>query len=177
MSIYKPTRLYIKSITRVDGSVIKYFGKSTSQDIYSYTGSGKLWLDFIKKYGKDSIVTEWVSDWFTDPQEISNYAIQFSIDNDIVNSELWANLKLENGLDGGMLSESSKQILSKKQSGKYTGGTTNRIWINDGIRQACIPNLDSIPDGWVRGRLRGRCGKLFSKKYQPRFLLDTSGLE
>lgn len=167
MSIYKPTRLYIKSIIRTDGSIIKYFGKSTLHDIQSYTGSGRLWKDFIKKYGKSSIVTEWVSDWFIDPQEIMAYAIHFSMENDIVNSQEWANQKLENGLDGGLLSTRSKQILSEKAKGRYTGGTTGKIWINDGVHQSCISSNDNIPNGWIRGRLAGRCGKLFTKEYQP----------
>ena len=168
-SKFKPTRLYIKSIERVDGSVIKYFGKSTAEDIFSYTGSGKIWRDYIKKYGKHSIKTEWVSEWFYDKNILQEFALKFSSDNNIIESSLWANMKLENGLDGGLVSEESKKILSKKQLGRKTKGTSGKIWITNGIYQLCVNHDYIIPEGWFKGRAPGKCGKLFSKNYQPRY--------
>ena len=99
MTIYtpiQPTYLYIKqhSITG-----LKYFGK-TSGDPYKYNGSGKHWKTHIKKHGKEHVKTLWVSELYHDTS-ISDYALQFSIKNNIVESKQWANLKPENGLDGG----------------------------------------------------------------------------
>jgi hypothetical protein len=98
-SIYTPitpTYLYIKqhSITKK-----KYYGKTTNLDPYTYNGSGPYWVRHIKKHGKEHIVTLWVSDLYYDTS-IVEVALQFSADNDIVNSKEWANLKPENGLDG-----------------------------------------------------------------------------
>ena len=93
---YKPTRLYIK-----ESNGLKYFGKSTKDNIHDYPGSGKFWIKHIKKHGKHTIKTIWISEWFTCPYKLQDYAIKFSKDNDIVHSEEWANLIAENGLSGG----------------------------------------------------------------------------
>ena len=91
-----PTYLYIKqhSVTKK-----KYYGKTT-RDPYTYNGSGKHWSRHIKKHGKEHIVTLWVSELYHDTS-IVEVALQFSSDNDIVNSKEWANMKPENGLNGG----------------------------------------------------------------------------
>jgi len=93
---FKPTRLYIK-----ESMGLKYFGKSILQNIDHYTGSGKRWRNHIKKYGKHTIKTIWVSDWYTTPESIQDFAISFSKEHNIVESEEWANLIAENGLSGG----------------------------------------------------------------------------
>lgn len=95
MSIYL-TFLYIKqhSITG-----LKYFGKTT-RDPYTYNGSGKHWKLHIKKHGKEHVETLWVSEPFIDSVLISEYALAFSKENNIVESKDWANLIEENGLDG-----------------------------------------------------------------------------
>jgi hypothetical protein len=111
---FKPTRLYIKKLVG-----IYYFGKTSVNDIGNYTGSGKLWKDRIKKYGKDKIETLWVSDWYYDPTEILEAASQFSLENDIENSPLWANLKLENGIDGGYPGHLGCQKISKSLKGNH----------------------------------------------------------
>jgi hypothetical protein len=111
-----PTYLYIKqhSITG-----LKYFGKTT-QDPYTYNGSGKHWTNHIKVHGKEHIVTLWVSEPYTDTS-IAEFALKFSAENDIVNSDEWANLIPENGLDGGSekgrkLTDETKAKLRKPRS-------------------------------------------------------------
>jgi hypothetical protein len=97
MTIY-PTVLYIKqhSITK-----LKYFGKTTSKNPLKYKGSGVDWRLHLKEYGSEHIITLWVSEPFTDSIVISEFALAFSKDNNIVESDLWANIIPENGLDGG----------------------------------------------------------------------------
>jgi len=111
-SIYTPitpTYLYIKqhSITKK-----KYFGKTT-RDPYTYNGSGKYWCNHIKKHGKEHIVTLWVSELYYDAS-IVEVALKFSVDNDIVNSDEWANLIPENGLDGGASGEKPSEETKAK---------------------------------------------------------------
>lgn len=91
----EPTYLYIKqhSITS-----LKYFGK-TSQNPHTYMGSGKYWKSHIKKHGQRHVQTLWVSEPFTDTS-INDVAVTFSIENNIVESNEWANLEIETGLDG-----------------------------------------------------------------------------
>jgi hypothetical protein len=98
-SIYQEipkTYLYIKqhSITG-----LKYLGKTTNADPYAYNGSGKYWIPHIKKHGKEYIQTTWVSEPYFDTSIIEE-AIRISIENDVVKSDEWANLQIENGIDG-----------------------------------------------------------------------------
>ena len=110
VSKFKPCRLYIKELEGM-----KYFGK-TSRDPYKYTGSGIVWKDRIKKYGKANIKTIWVSDWFYDPQTIQEYALKFSKDNKIVESSEWANLRAENGINGGIFVNPGYEGAGKKSA-------------------------------------------------------------
>lgn len=110
--------LYVKqhSITG-----LKYFGMTRKIDPFSYKGSGLYWRRHIKKYGNDSIKT--LEIWgFDDIQICSKFALNFSIENNIVNSIDWANLKIENGLDGGTNSsdftDEWKKNISKSLKGK-----------------------------------------------------------
>jgi len=101
MSIYteiQPTYLYIKkhSITG-----LKYFGKTSKKDPYKYLGSGKYWKKHIKKHGKQFVETLWVSELYYDTS-IIDHALHFSNENNIVLSDDWANLVMENGIDGGV---------------------------------------------------------------------------
>jgi len=91
--------LYIKqhNVTR-----LKYFGKTAKKDPYKYVGSGTYWKRHIKLHGIEHVSTLWVKQ-FTSLESCSEYALQFSLDNDITESTEWANLKPENGLDGGSL--------------------------------------------------------------------------
>lgn len=91
MSIF----LYVKT-HRITG--LKYFGKTTNDDPYSYKGSGKHWRRHIAKHGYD-VDTEIVGA-FDNIDEASVFALNFSKVNDIVNSQMWANLIEENGIDG-----------------------------------------------------------------------------
>lgn len=96
--MFKPTRLYVKR-HRLTG--MRYFGKTVREDIYEYAGSGTYWTRHINKHGIDHTVTDWVSDWFYDVEEIKDFALSFSELFDIVESDEWANKKPEDGLDGG----------------------------------------------------------------------------
>lgn len=91
---------------------MKYFGKSVRDDIEKYLGSGKHWLRHVNKHGKEHVITEWISDWFYDKENIKEFALKFSRDNNIVESDCWLNLKPEDGLNGGSLSESGKNKIS-----------------------------------------------------------------
>jgi hypothetical protein len=114
MNIYTPTRLYVK---RHSMTGLRYFGKSIRKDIEKYKGSGTRWYNHIGKHGRKHVVTEWISDWFYDKEEIQSFAISFSEIFDIVESGEWANLIVENGLDGGyILPEERRKEVGKKIS-------------------------------------------------------------
>jgi hypothetical protein len=108
MSIY----LYIKT-HQITG--LKYFGKTTKKDPYSYKGSGKHWLNHLKKHG-NHVNTE-ILGYFTQ-NEVESIALKFSHDNNIVESKEWGNLKPENGLDGGNHSKECKEKISIALKGR-----------------------------------------------------------
>lgn len=92
---FRPTYLYVKqhNITK-----LKYFGKTTSNDPYRYGGSGVRWKRHLAKHGND-VSTVWCK-LFTNVHELVGYALNFSIKNNIVKSDEWANYIMENGIDG-----------------------------------------------------------------------------
>lgn len=109
--------LYIKTHNKTG---LKYFGKtSNDRDPEKYAGSGKYWLRHLRKHGKD--LSTKILGVFDDPIKCSEFAIKFSRDNNIVESDEWANLREENGQDGAPVghvgsqpSELSRKIVSKK---------------------------------------------------------------
>ena len=112
----KLTHLYIKQHS-VTG--LKYFGKTTKEDPVSYLGSGIHWKRHIKKHGTEHVKTLWYQS-FQDKKSLVDYATKFSKENNIVESKEWANLKEENGLDGGMEKGwwSEKQLEYNRQKAK-----------------------------------------------------------
>lgn len=95
MSIY-PTVLYVKRHKKTD---LKYFGKTTRKNLESYNGSGKYWKRHLNQHGED-VETIWASEEFHDAEDLTDFALLFSELFDIVNSDQWANLVPENGIDG-----------------------------------------------------------------------------
>lgn len=127
---FYPTYLYIKqhSITG-----LKYFGKTVGNEKYlleTYKGSDNYWLNHLRIHGRQYVTTTWFK-LFTNKDELVAYASFFSKEEDIVNAKdangkkIWANEKLENGLDGGTPglyhSEEYKQQQSARMLGKNKG--------------------------------------------------------
>lgn len=115
----RDTYLYVKQHT-VTGKL--YFGKTTKYDPNKYLGSGKYWKNHIKKHGAEHVITKWVSEPFTDKEELVEFALSFSELYDIVESQEWANLKPENGIDGNpagiKFSEEHRRNISAAKLGK-----------------------------------------------------------
>ena len=87
--------LYIKT-HRITG--LKYFGKTEKDDPISYWGSGIRWRRHLMKHGYDCDTEIYLQS--EDRNYIIREALRFSRAYDIVNSDLWANLREENGVDG-----------------------------------------------------------------------------
>ena len=174
---FKPTRLYIKEL-----SGVKYFGKTFLNDVEKYTGSGKIWRDRIKKYGKENIKTLWVSDWYYDPAELQEVALLFSKENKIVESKEWANMHPENGLNGGYayLSDTFQQYIktrdlannpnyiegiknrdmskvSQMRKGRCLATELNLKWYNNGVESIYVTE-GTQPKNFIPGRII-KCGR------------------
>jgi hypothetical protein len=150
MSIYKPTWLYIKQHNQTG---LKYFGKTVAANPEKYPGSGIRWSNHLKVHGND-VTTVW-SKLFESEDELKTYALQFSVENDIVKSPEWANLIFENGMDGfpigvntGPKTEQTKQKISEANKGRKRSAKTCsqmsashmglKVW-NAGIKTGPLP--------------------------------------
>ena len=122
MEKFTPTTLYIKKHLVTN---LRYFGKTCKQDPYTYLGSGKHWLKHLKAHDKDHVVTLWVSEIFTDRDDLMEFAEFFSDFFDIVKDRSWSNQRIENGIDGAPYGN-SVSIASKEKMSK-----TNTIIFND----------------------------------------------
>jgi hypothetical protein len=103
----KETYLYIKQHS-ITGML--YFGKTTKNP-ETYLGSGKYWKTHITKYGTQYVETVWYC-LYTDKNILTEFATRFSKLNDIVNSNQWANLAIENGTDGGRRKNNHLKVLN-----------------------------------------------------------------
>ena len=126
MAEFTPTWLYIKQ--HVDTG-LKYFGKTTRKDPIKYLGSGVRWTHHLNKHGKN-ITTTWAQ-LFNDKESLVKYATVFSIENNIVESAEWANLKAEDGLMGGnhnrFTPEGRKTLSKKGKNHRHTEETKNKL--------------------------------------------------
>lgn len=89
--------LYVKTHNKTG---LKYFGKTKLDDVHSYPGSGVYWTKHLKKHGRD-YTTDIVAQFNENELDaLKDFAVNFSIENNIVNSNEWANFTIETGLDG-----------------------------------------------------------------------------
>lgn len=134
MTNFKPTYLYIKT-HQITG--LKYFGKTTN-DPYRYYGSGIYWLRHLREHGY-KIDTE-VIGLFHNYNECKEFAINFSIKENIVESSNWANLRIENGLDGGDTGRTNYTPLSTETRIKISEKNKGKSPYNKGTKGLCPGN-------------------------------------
>ena len=111
---------------------LKYFGKTTryftTQELQSkYHGSGTYWKRHLKKHG-DDVTIEIYGIYNID--EVNEVALRYSEENNIVKSKEYANLIIENGLDGGkQTDEITKRIIANtdRESAEKKRQKTNMI--------------------------------------------------
>lgn len=101
--------LYVKTHNKTG---LKYFGK-TERDPMRYRGSGLYWLRHLAIHGYD-VTTEIIAQ-FEDQEECTEFAIKFSEYHDIVKSESWANLRIENGADGAPIGNPGHEFTEEER--------------------------------------------------------------
>ena len=120
MNDFTSTVLYIKkhSITN-----LRYFGKTCKQDPYEYLGSGRHWLKHLRAHSKEHVDTIWVSDIFTNRDDLIEFAEFFSEFFDIVKDRSWSNQRPENGIDGApfgsIVTNETRDKISKTNSALF----------------------------------------------------------
>jgi len=106
----KPVYLYVKK-HNVTG--LLYFGRTINPDPSKYLGSGQHWRAHLNTHGKD--ISTIFFEKFDSLEDAKEFATFFSEEFDIVKSEKWANLIIEDGTHTG----SNKGVpMSSKQKQK-----------------------------------------------------------
>ncbi len=108
---------------------LKYFCKTTKSNPFNYEGSGVYWSRHIKKHSYKPVYTIVVGEYEDDDPKLIEDAVEFSLANNIVESVEWANLEIENGINGRPIKWSREQVKkivplfsSRKQvESKYPG--------------------------------------------------------
>lgn len=136
---------------------LKYLGYTENDDVFLYKGSGKRWLDHLKKHGYD-IHTEILIVTYSH-DEIKAMGEYYSKIWNIVESKEWANLTVEEGRGGNTVSD--------------------KKWITNGEKEKYILKTEKIPDGWRSGRSSKNVfknsdnQKYFSSKRDPKKQVET----
>jgi hypothetical protein len=117
---FNPTVLLVMS-HNVTG--LKYFCKTSCLDrVKRYKGSGTRWLNHLNVHGKD--INVGVLGFYIDEKMCNESALKFSKENNIVESEEWANLIEETGLMTGVSMKGERNPFYGK---KHTAETIARI--------------------------------------------------
>jgi hypothetical protein len=104
--------LYVKT-HKITG--LKYLGKTKNPNPSKYSGSGKRWINHLKKHGYD-IETEILKECYSN-DELKEWGIYYSNLWNIVNDPNWANIKPETG-NGGLHTEETKNKIKLSHIGK-----------------------------------------------------------
>lgn len=111
-SAFKPTALLVME-HNITG--LKYFCKTTMLDrVYRYKGSGVVWTKHMREHGFD--VKVGLLGFYIDKDRCLNAAKNFSIENNIVDSDEWANLVIETGKNGAILAGERNPFYGRKHS-------------------------------------------------------------
>lgn len=134
--------LYIKTHNKTG---LKYLGKTKSKDPYKYRGSGKYWINHLKKHGYDYSTEILLAT--DDENDLKETGLFFSKIFDVVQSNEWANLKEESG-DGGWIID-----LDHLKSVSYMGGIARAKLISEGKLEV-----------WNKGKSSPRSKESISKQ-------------
>jgi len=152
---------------RVTG--LLYFCKTATYDPYVYHGSGKYWKRHLRIHGKfvDTIWTQ----LFQDREDIIEFATFFSELHNIIDAKningdkIWANLEIENGIEG-MPPGTNRGDIFRKKCREINAGEKNPSygsrWWNNGIIETRVKDRPD-GEGWTSGRL-GIANKINSTK-------------
>src|SRR5579863_8730157 len=95
--------LYVKQHNQTG---LKYLGSTTTYNPERYPGSGLYWKRHLDTYGND--VSTYIIATFDNQKDLHEAGLFYSNVWNIVESDEWANLKEEAGIEGGRQSEKTK---------------------------------------------------------------------
>lgn len=128
--------MYYLMIKTHNKTGLKYLCKTEREDYEKYSGSGSYWKRHLKEHGYD--ITTQVIFSSNNLEEFTNKCVQYSLEYDIVNSNEWANLIIETGLDGVLgykHTDESKKLISEAGKGKsYRLSDETKLKISNSLK-------------------------------------------
>jgi len=164
-NLFKPTALLVME-HNITG--MKYFCKTSCVDkVKKYRGSGIAWTRHLKEHGTD--VTVGVLGFYLDEQRCVDAAKKFSLENDVANSPLWANLVIETGKNGSSMVGERNPFYGKK----HTPETAERLRLQK-IGRSVNKGAYRSPEQRqkISEALKGRSNPLASAKLRGRKLTE-----
>lgn len=151
--------LYVKTHHKTG---LKYLGQ-TSQNPYTYHGSGTYWRLHLQKYGYD-YDTEVLHEC-QDKAELKEHGLYYSELWNIVESNEWANLKAEEG-DGGCMGEEARRKISEAGLGRIPWNKGKEIWTEEDRQRIREQNRSRGPQSaeTIAKRVEKNTGKKRSAK-------------
>jgi hypothetical protein len=136
----KPTALLIKTHL-ITG--LKYFCKTTILNkINTYCGSGLHWKRHLKIHGK-KFSTELIGIYY-EKELLVAAALKFSTDNNIVESDEWANMKPENGLDGALPGHKRPDVAERNKNWQRSEETRKKMKASGKIKVFSQSHRDNL---------------------------------
>ena len=136
---------------------LKYLGKTTARDPYSYPGSGVYWTHHLNTHGCN-VETEILRECHTE-EELVYWGKYYSKLWNVVESKEWANLTEEAG-PGGYWSEESKRKLSQTNKTRLSQLSAEEK-IQRMKKSCCAP--DSYTPARIENMRKGMLGKKKTK--------------
>jgi len=124
-----PIYLYVKTHNKTG---LKYLGQTSAKDPHKYHGSGVYWKLHLKKHGYDyttKIIKECQS-----KEELKDLGTYYSNLWNVIESDEWANLKIEQG-DGGRQSVEVRKRISEAGKGRIPWNKGKSIWTEEDRKQ------------------------------------------
>jgi hypothetical protein len=147
---------------------MKYFCKTTLfYRIRSYKGSGVAWTKHLKEHGNDVKVT--VHGFYLNEHTCVAAAKSFSVANNIVESDEWANLVIETGKIGAIMKGERNPFYGKT----HTPETVERLRLQK-IGKSVNKGAYQSPEkrAKISASLRGRSNPVISVKLKGRKLSE-----
>jgi hypothetical protein len=133
---------------------LKYLCKCTNRDPYKYKGSGVYWKRHLKDHGSD-ITTEVIFQT-EDLNEFNSACLRYSKEFNVKDSDEWANLIEENGLDGGTTHTNPYWLKGFKHSNE------SKSKISESSKKKRVPLSENVKQK-ISDALRGKSIKCSPK--------------
>lgn len=161
MTIYY---LYVKTHNKTG---LKYLGQTSANDPHKYPGSGVYWKHHLKKYGYD-YNTELLKECQT-KEEVKKYGTYYSNLYNILESDEWANLKIEQG-EGGRQTEEVRKRISEAGKGRIPWNKGKEIWTEEDRKRIGERNKQRGPQSeeTISKRVAKNTGKIRTKEQRKK---------